>query len=947
MGRQYDNEDASSSTVVGSSISERSVVTRCRNILGWFAGRHPRYNDCHEHVGHDSHSGGHRWLRSPQEAHCCGVGMSGNGELSPIPIPTLIDSMDLGQGPLYQNIRLGVSGMTCSGCERALQKVLEKIPSAKDIHTDMATSQARFCIDINTISVDAALRHVRRATGYKIKQIDEANDESQFLDVLLKDPDRPFRGQTPRAVRSYRQTGTDNKGKTEVRIEFDPHSILPRDLMNKLAEASAELAPIPPPDSVSTGRRHLRRELMYFIIALTFTLPVLVLVWAPLHISDFNKEIACLFLATAVQISAWEFYPNAFKSLFHSKLADMDLLIILSTTTAYIFSVAAFARYETGDEPSDDSFFETSTLLVTLIRLGRYMAELARQKATESVSIRTLQAPTAQLLMKHRNETKDVDVRLLQRGDTVRVPPHTRIPTDGTVVYGGSQVDESMMTGESRPVAKGIDSDVTAGTMNLDGQLDIRVDRMAWENSISQIGALVDHTEMTKPKIQARADKVAGYFVPTIITLSITVFLVWILVGILVSKKSGKDAASTAASYAIATLIVSCPCAIGLAVPMVIIIASGVAAKHGVIFRAPAAIETAQDVTHIVVDKTGTLTEGKLSVIAEKFLCRPKTATLGCLFGLVSGQKHPVALAVADWIRAETSLEAIKFDNITAIVGGGLEGTLDEEKMVVRAGNCDWLRITSSEVFSFTHNLTSPPTPSTESPVYQHSLDYTIFGVTINDELCALFALRDVLRPETPAVISALQSRHISVSIVSGDDARNVSHCADILNIPASQALSRCSPTDKAAYVASLQKVNARDIVLFLGDGTNDAVALKQATIGMSIAGGTDVAKSAADIVLARPDLRGLLIALDVSRRAVRRVRFNFTWAAVYNLFAVLLAAGAFVSVKMSGGAAELAIPPAFAGLGEIVSILPVVLIAFSLRFAKFSRHGGEMGRMG
>ncbi|KAF9632760.1 ATPase P-type K/Mg/Cd/Cu/Zn/Na/Ca/Na/H-transporter [Lasiodiplodia theobromae] len=855
--------------------------------------------------------------------------------------------------PQYENIKLSVSGMTCSGCERSMQRALEKIPSAKDIHTDMATSQALFCIDVNVISVDEALHHLRHTTPYGIKQVVEAREGSQFLYVLVENPKRLFRGPTPHGVKSVKNQAETANGKTEVRIEYDPRSILPRDLVEKaLADTSAELAPMPPPDSVAAGRKHLRRELMYFIIALVFTFPVLVLAWVPLSMSEFNKQIVCLLLASAVQFSAWEFYPNAFKSLFHSKMADMDLLIVLSTTTAYIFSVVAFGLYGSGSPLSVGSFFETSTLLVTLIRLGRYMSELARQKATESVSIRTLQTPTAQLLTKSRNESREIDVRLLQPGDTFRVPPHTRIPTDGIVVYGGSQVDESMMTGESHPVAKGIDSNVTAGTMNLDGQLDISVTRMAWENSISQIGALVDNAELTKPKIQALADRVASWFVPSIIAISTTVFLAWVLVGVLHLKKSGTDAVVGATSYAIATLIVSCPCAIGLAVPMVIIIASGVAAKHGVIFRAPTAIETAKGVTHVVVDKTGTLTEGKLSVIAGKFMSKPRASTLPYLLGLVSGQKHPVASAVAEWILTKGTQDSINFDTITVIVGGGIEGRLDKEGVVVRAGNCDWLGITSSDqVLNFTSRLNSPPSPSTESPVYQSTLDYTLFGVTVNGELRALFALRDVLRPETASVISSLQSRHILISIVSGDDARSVEHCAHVLNIPTSHTLSRCSPADKAAYVSSVQKADPRGIVLFLGDGTNDAVALTQATIGMSIAGGTDVAKSAADIILARPDLRGLLIAMDVSTRAVRRVWFNFVWAAIYNLFAVLLAAGAFVCIKTSGkvGSVDekggIKIPPEFAGLGEIVSILPVVLIAFSLRFAKFTRHGGQSAR--
>ncbi|KAF4309139.1 ATPase P-type K/Mg/Cd/Cu/Zn/Na/Ca/Na/H-transporter [Botryosphaeria dothidea] len=954
-----DSDSANSSVLMHPGFPKHSIIAKTRKTLGSIIGSHHGNNSFHRHGhghhDHDSlhsHEHGHRFSKASGLLHLCEPGPCGKEESLPTALFVRHDSPDYERGvPAYENIKLSVSGMTCSGCEKSLHKALEKVPSIKDVRTDMATSQAQFCVDVNAIPLEELLHYLRRTTPFGFKHVAEAKEGAQLLDVLLKNPDKLFQGPPPHGVRGITQfPDLDKHGKTKVRIEYYPEVIFPRYILEKaLVPDNAELAPIPPPDSVTAGKKQLQREQMYFFISALFTAPVLVLVWAPLSISELTKEAICLVLATAVQLSAWEFYPKAFKSLFHSKMADMDLLIVLSTTTAYVFSVIAFALYVTGSPLSEGSFFETSTLLVTLIRLGRFIGELARQKATESVSIRILQAPTAQLLSEDRFKSRQIDVRLLQRRDIIRIPPHTRIPTDGVVVYGGSQVDESMMTGESRPVAKGIDSTVTAGTMNLDGQLDVSVARMAWENSISKIGTLVENAELTKPKVQALADQIAGLFVPTIFALALTTFIIWLAVGIRVYKKKNSDAIVDAISYAIATLIISCPCAIGLAVPMVIIIASGVAAKHGVIFRVPSAIETTRKVTHVVFDKTGTLTEGKMSVVAEDYLLRPSISTLPHLLGLVSGQKHPVSAAIADFIESKGMRHRTDFDTITVIVGGGIEGKLESEELIIRAGNCDWLGITSSsQVRKFTSRIYSPPSPSADSPIYQYTLDYTLFGITINDELCAIFALRDVLRPETPSVVSTLQSSNIAISIVSGDDARSVEHCARVLNVPANHALSRCSPADKADYVSMLQSAHPEAVVMFLGDGTNDAVALTQANIGVSIAGGTDIAKSAADIVLARPDLRGLPVAMEVSTRAVRRVKFNFAWAAIYNFFAVLLAAGAFVWVKTDGKWASgddkgaLRIPPEFAGLGEIVSVLPVVLIAFSLRFAKFRRSGGQ-----
>lgn len=921
--------DSDSSTLVDLEKNHHSLVEKTRKALGGcVVGRHEHHDEA-EHTSKMPCI-----LSCGTSRRCC------SDESLPVPLFVNPDPDIERRAPLYEHVKLSVSGMACSGCERGLQRALEKIPSIKDIHTDIATSQAQFCINLRTISVEDMLRHLHRTTSYKFKLVSEVKEGVQFLDVLVSDPNVLFRGDPPWGVTGVRGPAKDKDKRTMVQIMYDPRIISPRDLMEKgLVQPNAELAPVPPPPSVTAGKKQLRKEITYLIVSAIFTIPVIILAWAPVPVDDFTNDIVSLFLATAVQLSAWEFYPKAFKSLFHSKMADMDLLIVLSTTTAYVFSVIAFSLSGTGSALSEGSFFETSTMLVTLIRLGRFMSELARQKATESVSIRTLQAPTARLLTKNRAETRDVDVRLLQRGDIFRVPPHTRIPTDGIVVYGGSQVDESMMTGESRPVAKGIDSKVTAGTMNLDGQIDVSVTRMSWENSISQIGTLVENAELSKPKMQALADRVATFFVPAIIAIALSIFITWMLVGIYVYNKSKADATVAAVSYAIATLIVSCPCAIGLAVPMVIIIASGVAAKHGVIFRVPAAIETTKKATHVVLDKTGTLTEGKMVVIDDEYMLKPSISTWPHLLGLVADQKHPVARAIADYLYSRGLRHRTKFDTTTVVVGGGIEGRLEgEDGEVFKAGNLDWLGATSSQhVLDFTQRITSPPTPSTDSPIHQHALDYTLFGLTIDSELHALFALRDVLRPSTPGVISILQSRHITLSLVSGDDPRSVAHCATVLNIPASRTRARCSPAAKASYVAHLQSAGPEAVVLFVGDGTNDAVALTQADIGVALAGGTDVATSAADVVLARSDLRGLLVAMEVSARAVARVRFNFAWAAVYNAFAVLGAAGAFVWVK--GG---VRIPPEWAGLGEIVSVLPVVLVAFSLRFTRLGGSGGE-----
>lgn len=807
-----------------------------------------------------------------------------------------------------EHIILSISGMTCSGCETKLKRVLGALSYIGNLKTSLVLARAEFDIMNGASNAEDVIKYLQRTTEFKCERI---SSEGSSLDLLYtSDPTALIKGECPDGILEIRRVDRE-----VLRVDYDAKTVGARELLEQEWCRGLRLAPPRADPSLEAGSRHVWHMGFMTVLSAILTIPVLVMAWAPLPEREIAYGSASLALATIVQVViAGPFYPKAIKALVFSKVIEMDLLIVLSTSAAYIFSVVSFGYLVAGTPLSTGEFFETSTLLVTLIMVGRFVASLARQKAAESISIRSLQTPSAILVEKDGKET-EIDARLLQYGDVFKVAPDSNIPTDGTVMTGSSEVDESMLTGESLPVEKQPGATLIAGSINGSGMLTARLTRLPGDNTITTIACMVDEAKLSKPKIQDIADKVASYFVPVVVALTIITFVIWVAVGVAVRKQSGSQAVIEAITYAITVLIVSCPCAIGLAVPMVIVVASGVAARRGVIFRSAGSIEEAYKVTDVIFDKTGTLTAGKMTVVDEEYFNSDKNLTKSLLLGMLTNIKHPVSVAVATHL-STLGTSASTVQDAKALPGKGVEARYG--KKVLCAGNSRWLEVARhSKVKAMV------------------SRGLTTFCLTIDESLVAVLGLQDTLRNEAESVVSQLQQRGLNTHIISGDDDGAVQAIASQLNIPTSNVRSRCSPRDKQVYIQELlaspatshkTKKQRKPVVMFVGDGTNDAVALAQATIGVHMSTGTDIAQSAADIVLARPNLSGVLTIINVSKKAIHRVAFNFGWSFVYNLFAVLLGAGAFVHAR---------IPPEYAGLGELVSVLPVILAAVLLRWSR------------
>lgn len=825
----------------------------------------------------------------------------------------VVSSVEHGQNDLdieaaagREHVVLNVSGMTCTGCSKKMMNVLAGVRGLSNAQVTFVSGSAEFDLDPSVCdSVEQVVLRIEKETGFRCLRIISGRQE---LSVLMT-------AATARQMHGTAMLGlmSVTKGKKGLyTIAYDPTLVGARSLL----PPDATLAPPSDDASIAEGKRRLIETACSTVLAAILTIPVVVLEWSDTPVPHRKVSIIALVLGTCVQIIAIpEFYVGALKSLIYSHVIEMDMLVVISITAAYVYSVVAFGLQRAGIALEQEAFFETSTMLITLVLLGRLIAAWARMRAVSAVSLRSLQADRA-LLVGPTGETTEIDARLLHFGDRISIPPHARIVTDGKVVSGVSEVDESMVTGESLPVVKQIGDKVIAGTINGSGVMQVAITRLPGENSITDIAKLVENAVASKPRVQDLADKVASWFIPVVVGIAILVFCIWVAIAIEVRDRNAGGAIGLSITYAIAVLAISCPCALGLAVPMVLVIAGGIAARAGVIIKAADAIERSYKITDVVFDKTGTLTEGDLQVVRERTISHEITLsdeeTRALTFALVTDNPHPVSVSVAAYLAATYPKQAKKsLQSIVSIPGAGIEAQYGD--ITIKAGNPYWLEVESrAEVTQFLQDA------------------MTTFCITLNGKLIAVYGLQSTLRSNASSVIAELNGRGITCHIVSGDNSEAVSLVACSLNIPPANMTSRSSPAQKQQYVQQLQSAHNKK-VLFLGDGTNDAVAIAQADVGVQMGSTSDVTGAVADVVLLSHRLESVIFLLDLSRAAVWRIVFNFVWSAVYNVFAILLAAGAFVRVR---------IPPAYAGLGEMVSVVPVIIAAATLGMGLGRRQG-------
>ena len=641
--------------------------------------------------------------------------------------------------------------------------------------------------------------------------------------------------------------------------------------------------------------RGLRRRL---ITGAVFAVPALVLgmffMQDPVPFQGFVLWI----LATPVQFYVGrEFYLGAWIAL-RNRSSNMDTLIALGTSAAYFYSV-----YLVLFEGENHQYFEASAVLITLVVLGKYLEAVSKHRTSEAISRLEKLFPKKASVIRNGLEVR-VPVEEVDPGDMLVVRPGEQVPVDGEIVKGTTTLDESMITGESVPVARGVGENVIGSTINKEGSFTMKVTRTGSETMLAKIIRLVEDAQMQKAPVQRFADRVSSWFVPAVIAIASVTFVVWFVVL--------NSSLSFALVAAVSVLVIACPCALGLATPTAIMVGTGMGAGEGILIKGGDSLETAGNLQHVVFDKTGTITKAEPEVTAIKV--REGYNESRCLklaAGMEQGSEHPLARAILG--KAESDgIEPAETRDFRAHAGRGIEALIEGERHYI--GSLRFIGEIGIDTEYFR-----------QAVELFEAEGQTVIMLAVAGKALAAFALSDTVRPEAAEAVRRLHAMGLSTAMITGDNERVASAIAVKTGISSYKA--GVLPGEKASFIAQIQENGA---VAMVGDGINDAPALAQADIGIAMGSGTDIAMEAGDIVFMRNDLSSLPRAIRLSRLTMQRIRLNMFWALFYNSVGIPVAAG--LLYPWTGWLLN----PMIAGGAMAMSSVSVVLSSLMLKLKKF-----------
>ena len=813
-----------------------------------------------------------------------------------------------------ENKSFAIEGMTCASCAQTVEKAAKKVHGVTKASVNLATEKLSIEYNEPTFSVENLQKAVDNS-GYELI-VQERKTQTFAIEGMTC----ASCAQTiEKAVGKL--SGVDkasvNLATEKMQVSYNSAAISVSDVTGAVSN-SGYAAVLETTDTQDHSRaekrekkeKRMKQLLNRFGISIIFTIPVLIISMGPMvgmplpnivdpMINAFNFSLLQLILTLPIMVVSWEYFQKGFKTLFKGH-PNMDSLIALGTASAFVYSLAATIGTGMGyGNFSDLLYYEVTGVILALHTLGLFLEERSKGQMSSAIEKLVNLAPKTARVIRNGVE-QEITVDEVALGDVIRVRPGESMPVDGVVVEGRTSVDESMLTGESIPVEKKSGDEVIGASINKNGSIDYRATRVGSDTTLSQIIKLVEDAQGSKAPIARMADIITGYFVPIVIALAVLAGIAWLIAG-----QSG----IFALSVIITTLVIACPCALGLATPTSIMVGTGKGAEHGVLIKSGEALETTHNLDTIVFDKTGTLTEGK--PIVTDILVTPLITKENLLYYAASGEtgsEHPLGEAIVQKSKEE-NMTLAKPDHFEAIPGHGIRVEIEGKDMYI--GNRK-LMLEQKIDLSSMEKESDRLADEGKTPMY----------LSVDGELAGIIAVADTLKENSMKAVKELRRRGVEVIMITGDNKRTAKAIAKQVGIDS--VLSEVLPEDKAEEVKKLQEAGKK--VAMVGDGINDAPALAQADIGIAVGSGTDVAIESADIVLMRNDLTAVLTAIDLSHTTLRNIKQNLFWAFAYNLVGIPVAMGLlyiFDGPLMS---------PMFAAVAMSFSSVSVLLNALRLK---------------
>ena len=773
-----------------------------------------------------------------------------------------------------QDISLPVVGMSCANCALTIERSLKRTAGVEDTAVNFATERAQVAFDPSIIGA-----------GELVKEIEEAGYQVATGTVSL-----PIRGMTcancaGRVEKALQKVegvleANVNLATEHATVRFIPGVTHIGALKQAVVDAGYEVIETGDLDAPEDAERIARqediaRQRRLLIVGLLFTLPAFLLSMLPDLglMPDFAaRKYILLALVTPVQFYVGrQFFVGAYKSL-RAGSANMDVLIALGSSAAYIYSLATTFLVE------GHVYYETAAMIITLIVLGKYLESRAKGRTSDAIrKLMDLNPKTARVL--RDGQEVEIPAERVVAGDRLVVRPGERVPVDGIVIDGRSTIDESMLTGESLPVEKAVGHEVVGATINQTGRLIVEATRVGADTALAQIVRLVQQAQGTKAPVQKLADRVAGIFVPVVISIALLTFAGWMIAG----------AGFTSAFFTmVAVLVIACPCALGLATPTAVMVGTGKGAGMGILIKSSEALERVAGLNAIVLDKTGTITVGKPAV--TDIIPLPDSGIdadtlLQIAASAEEGSEHPLGRAIVAHARAEL-LSLDELEDFSAVAGRGVIATIAGQKTVIGSA-----ALLQAEGIDTTGVADIAPQLEAQGK--------TAMLVGRNGSLLGAIAVADTIKPESAEVVKRLHAAGYEVAMLTGDNARTAAAIAEQAGI--TRVLAEVLPADKSRQIEQLQADGLQ--VAMVGDGINDAPALAQADVGIAIGTGADIAMETADITLMSGNLNGLWRAVELSRGTMRTIKQNLFWAFFYNAILIPVAAAGLINPMFAAGA--------------------------------------------